>query len=278
VVTGKTPTTVTLKNPSPAFSNIPLADNTQNGLMRMVSGNVTDYVGGDNRCHALPAISSGGTSHYYDYDDFMGLSPKFVGWNNGGGGSAVSAIALAAATIPFGFVQLAPGSVANGYSRLYANAVFMGNNPIIWRTLVNPVNAGATSQTQHVIGFASSNSASIATTGYYIVIFYQGNGGANWQIQVRSLTAATTVDSGIAATLNTWFDLKIIATSTSVQFYINGALITTITTNIPPASQLLFPSVFMASGVDTTNRSIYIDAIELDIDTGVPGRFMKTPV
>jgi microcystin-dependent protein len=59
IVTGKTPTTVTLMNPVPAtVTGIPLADATQNGLLRQVSGNVTDYVGGDNACHPLPSLVS----------------------------------------------------------------------------------------------------------------------------------------------------------------------------------------------------------------------------
>jgi hypothetical protein len=33
---------------------IPLADPTQNGLLKQVSGLSTDFVGGDNACHALP--------------------------------------------------------------------------------------------------------------------------------------------------------------------------------------------------------------------------------
>lgn len=39
-------------------SAIPLADNTQNGLLKQVSGNVTDYVGGDNVCHPLAALNT----------------------------------------------------------------------------------------------------------------------------------------------------------------------------------------------------------------------------
>lgn len=50
-VTAKSANTLTLLNPQPAPA-IPLADNTQSGLLRQVSGNATDFVGGDNNCHA----------------------------------------------------------------------------------------------------------------------------------------------------------------------------------------------------------------------------------
>jgi len=38
----------------------PLADTTQSGLLRQVSGLVTDYIGGDNQPHALPAFPTSG--------------------------------------------------------------------------------------------------------------------------------------------------------------------------------------------------------------------------
>jgi hypothetical protein len=48
---------LTLLNPQPAPA-IPPADNTQAGLLKILSGNATDYVGGDNACHSMAAISA----------------------------------------------------------------------------------------------------------------------------------------------------------------------------------------------------------------------------
>lgn len=51
----KTGNRITLQNvPAgnlPTIPTIPLADTTQNGLLRKLSGNASDYVGGDNLCH-----------------------------------------------------------------------------------------------------------------------------------------------------------------------------------------------------------------------------------
>jgi hypothetical protein len=41
----------------PPGTAIPLADNTQNGLLKQVSGKSTDYVGGDNLCHSISVIT-----------------------------------------------------------------------------------------------------------------------------------------------------------------------------------------------------------------------------
>jgi hypothetical protein len=51
-VTGKSGNLVTLLNPA-TVSAIPPADNTQSGLMNVLSGNATDYIGGDNASHPL---------------------------------------------------------------------------------------------------------------------------------------------------------------------------------------------------------------------------------
>jgi hypothetical protein len=55
-VQSKTSTSVTLLNPvaSQPPTSSPLADATKDGLLRKVSGTITDYVGGDNVCHPLP--------------------------------------------------------------------------------------------------------------------------------------------------------------------------------------------------------------------------------
>jgi microcystin-dependent protein len=37
-------------------SALPLADNTKNGMLRQLSGNATDFVGGDNNCHPVSSI------------------------------------------------------------------------------------------------------------------------------------------------------------------------------------------------------------------------------
>jgi hypothetical protein len=53
-VQSKSGNTLTLLNPSPAPA-IPSASNTQPGLLNQLSGNSTDFVGGDNACHSIAA-------------------------------------------------------------------------------------------------------------------------------------------------------------------------------------------------------------------------------
>jgi hypothetical protein len=62
-VIGKTGNQVTLLNPTPPPA-IPLASSSQAGLLAQLSGQSTDYVGGDNACHALVIV----TARYYGTD------------------------------------------------------------------------------------------------------------------------------------------------------------------------------------------------------------------
>lgn len=74
----------------------PVADATQNGLLRQVSGNVGDYVGGDNNCHVLPVATLASTSANGLLKQISGLTTDFVdGSNNCQGLSAAVAALLA---------------------------------------------------------------------------------------------------------------------------------------------------------------------------------------
>jgi microcystin-dependent protein len=57
LVQAKSGNQLTLLNPSTATA--PLADANQSGLLKQLSGNATDYVGGDNNCHALASVPTG---------------------------------------------------------------------------------------------------------------------------------------------------------------------------------------------------------------------------
>jgi hypothetical protein len=67
---------LTLVNPA-APPAIPPADSTQAGLLKQLSGAATDYVGGDNACHALPS-ASGFISKTANYGLTSADSGKYV--------------------------------------------------------------------------------------------------------------------------------------------------------------------------------------------------------
>jgi hypothetical protein len=86
-VTVKTGNQLTLLNPTvpPA---IPLADNTQSGLLRQVSGSTSDFVDGTNNCRSLgpavgPAVWKGFTTKTAAYTLTTADSGKYIICSNG---------------------------------------------------------------------------------------------------------------------------------------------------------------------------------------------------
>jgi hypothetical protein len=101
-ITNITGNQITLLNPTPAPA-IPLADATQSGLLKQLSGATTDYVGGDNACHPLKSwlttvqtafnIASIGSANSIVLTDASMLSSGQTIWIAGGGTFPISSIA-----------------------------------------------------------------------------------------------------------------------------------------------------------------------------------------
>jgi len=98
----------------------PLADTTQPGLMRQLTGAVTDYVGGDNNCHPVPqaGASAGFISKSAAYTLLSGDSGKYIlctgtGWT--------LTLPIAAPTLCY-YVRNDQGLVANGTITIAAQA------------------------------------------------------------------------------------------------------------------------------------------------------------
>jgi hypothetical protein len=284
----------------------PLADTTQDGLLRKVSGTATDYVDATNNSRPLSNIIStdagnalvvgidnrikagGPTSHYYDYDDLTnvfgvtggGFASKLLVINNSGAAGAVStSYAGDSGDGHHGVVQLAPGTVANAWARAYISSpIFLRASTFTWRTWFIPYNVAAGSTSQHIIGFSRDPSLTISATSYYIVFYLIPSSSVNWHARVSSAAAVTDQDTGVNGMTHGWFDLKIVANATQVKFYINGNLTNTITTNIPPSTQVLYAAAWMNASTDLTNYFSLLDYAEIDIDTGIAGRFSRSPL
>jgi len=97
-----------------------------------------------------------------------------------------------------------------------------------------------------------------------ITVEIDSNADPQFQCVVMGPSGTTTVDSGITAVAGTYVAVRVIATPSSIAFYIraNGAAaygspVATITTNIPLGVDLMAGAVFRKS-VGTTNTDAYI--------------------
>jgi hypothetical protein len=81
--------------------------------------------------------------------------------------------------------------------------------------------------------------------------FIAGNDKANWQYVIAG---SGLVDTGVAATDGTWYDLQIARISQSGKAYINGALVGTVAANISLTTarrkvEMIFPGANVADGL-----------------------------
>lgn len=249
---------------------------------RVPSGHHTSHeLGGSD----VVVLATGGTSRYYDSDDFLQYfttSPsdrKFVHVADSAGAAAQSANINLSTSGHHGLISLRPGTAANQYARIFATPIYLvAGSTISWRSILYPADWIAAETVQIYFGFANTPGPLLSTSDYCAIFYLQPAGSNNWQALVRTLAAATQQDSGVAGTAGNWFTLRIVATWTSIAFYINNVLTNTITTNIPPTTQSLYPFISINSSSNTLNRTLYVDTVEIDIDSGIANKFLKTSV
>jgi hypothetical protein len=226
----------------------------------------------------LSTDPSGGTSHYYDYEDFIGV-PKLGAVQNSGGAGALSFNYLA--TLPLahqGALNLCPGTATGQYARYFLNPLFLNTGiTIILRSIIEV--QSALTAAQIFFGLCDQPGPIIDSSHNYIGFLFNPNSVAtDWASYTRAAASVTgPTDCGVAA-VNTWVDLKLIITPTSIGFYCNGVLKDTKTTTIPAAGAALNPCIFVASNTLTSAPSILVDTFEIDVDSGLAGKFLKAAI
>lgn len=136
-----------------------------------------------------------------------------------------------------GWVRLAMGTVATNRGAISSpsfTTMLLNLGPSIWIAKFRiPVLSDATNTYSMRSGFIDTVSAE-STDGVFFRYTHSVNSG-KWQAVTRANSVETAVDTGITAAINTDYKLevRVNATGTSADFYINGTLTNTITTNIP---------------------------------------------
>lgn len=225
----------------------------------------------------LSSDPTGGTSHYYAAEEFV--SPPTLGAvGNSGGAGAVSSIyqgLLPAAHV--GALQLQPGTATGQYARYFLNPTALQTGfSMTLRSIIEVVSALTSAEV--FFGLSDQPGPILDTSHNYIGFFFQPSFSANWSTVVRAAASVTGPTSTGTAAISAWVDLKMTITPSSIGFYVNGALFSTISTTIPAASAVLLPCIFIASNTVTSNPQILIDTFEIDIDSGTAGKFMKAAI
>jgi hypothetical protein len=147
-----------------------------------------------------------------------------------------------------------PGSVVS------ANTIpsfSLANGTISLETLINTVDfSNVAAGDFAAVGLANGTDQNNAIE----IVGFANNGGGGLTCQTVSRGSTTQTNVPLAASPNTsLYQYEIIATASSVQFYVNGALVATHTTNIPttPLNALFLVSTSLASA-DGQYPSLYV--------------------
>ncbi|MBI5887076.1 MAG: hypothetical protein HZB85_10935 [Deltaproteobacteria bacterium] len=155
------------------------------------------------------------------FDDFT--RDVLVGWTNVNSGAVVVAADNGAALITTGASGTYYG-IGAGICKPFK----LSGGAVI--TFEARVKKATSAPHQCVIGVLASNDRSASDT-----ICFDTATGANWKAYNSSGGTTTTTDTGVAPSTS-YQALKIIATASSIAFYIDGVLKATHTTNIPTTS------------------------------------------
>jgi hypothetical protein len=114
-------------------------------------------------------------------------------------------------------------------------------------------------------GFSTSNSAPSVTSIAFLYDASGTSGGSaatpNWQVVCANASVRSYTTTAIAVTAGQWYRLKLIvnAAGTSVDFYIDGTLVKTETTNIPSTATQLPLACIAVKTAGTTERNVWVD-------------------
>lgn len=188
----------------------------------------------------LSSVMRNPRAYEYFRDEFYGdfIDTK---WGLANSGSGSSTPALESASISTARVKFDAGTTSGGYSRLYlqntSNNLYYINSSevsVILRAYVIPT---TTSSIEFAFGFTDAASAALNANNLNNIYFHSEPGtNTNWQCCTENgddnFGAGTKTDSGVAVA-GSWTLLEIHYTSGEVNFWIDGALVATHTTNVP---------------------------------------------
>lgn len=117
-------------------------------------------------------------------------------------------------------------------------------------------------------GFLDTTAAAPVDGAYFE---YDTSASANWRICTADASARTQVATAIAVSTAGWYQLEVAvnAAGTAAEFFINGVLVGTITTNIPTASLNSTTygfHVVRLAGTPSAAYGFYVDSLGLDLD------------
>lgn len=192
-------------------------------------------------------------------------------WLDADTGSGVSQTGLTVSdSTHHGILELDTGGVAAGAAIRYLGGVTSGTGTagfklgggqltMDWLVRVEDLST-AGERYSFMVGLFSTAATQVDAVRFF---YNDSINAGNWTISCINASTVTNTDSGVAVAADTWYKLRAVvnAAATSVEFFINGVSVGTVTTNIPTAN--VAPRASMAKTVGAASRVAYVDYFRL---------------
>jgi hypothetical protein len=170
----------------------------------------------------------------------------------------------------FGIAGCSTGTTATGRAAIgtgASNAMYLGNGLAIYRAAVKVVTlSDATDRFIVQSGWTDSTAGAPTDAARF---YYTDTAGTEWQCETVSNGTSTITAVGSALVAGQWYIHEIVvnAAGTSVEFYLDGTLVATHTTDIPTGlARLTGIHTGINKTVGTTARTLEVDYILLQMD------------
>lgn len=209
------------------------------------------------------------TTHQYLWDHFEGamVSPYSFAWQTIGSGGSIGQKAAETGAQGILSVDTGAGSTTPRGVNRGGESMLFGNGKIVmeWRVRIPTISTSGEKFAVRV-GLHDGTSTTVPRDGAWFECDESVNSG-QWQIktannQTSPPTNCTTTNTAVAPVANTWQKLRIEvnAAGTSVEFFINGTSVGTITTDIPTGTgRGTTAAMLIVKSVGTTGRSVDAD-------------------
>jgi hypothetical protein len=218
------------------------------------------------------------TKGIYFFEEFMGNQGGSVGTSFGGvvsstsgsGASCITTSSITNRTNQQGVVRAQTGTTLSGYAGFTygANSLFRGTGAITLETYVNIETLSVLTDRYHTIfGYTSGANFNNPANGLFFAydeggaIGSVGNNSPNWKCVAINTLTRTFFISSVPVVAGQWYKLRIEvnAAGTQAAFYIDGNLITTLTTNIPAISTGMSVNNLIVKTIGITTRAMQTD-------------------
>jgi len=218
---------------------------------------------------------------YFWYDEFQGSQTNTTGSTfmfelasgTGANASATTNASTISGATGYGYAELTTGTtstgkavLSGGYGATNQNQMGKVDNDYYYRcefknVIINDLSDG--SETYKIfIGFQIDNSVSNAI---YFTYTDTENSGV-WNCTSHNNVTPQTTSTVTTVAADTEYDLAIELYNQVAKFYLNGTLVATHSTQVPPAASIMYaPSAKILKSLGSLARIIYIDAAGLRI-------------